>query len=183
VWGAVIFFSPDLELHYGIEPTVLRAAWALVWGRDFLIWSGPPDARHLLATVAPTGAITGVATRGDSPAFSVFFWLQVTNSDLFLNFFSWCHFTFPSYLFCVGLSFAMISRFGYGQRRASSAGHHREKSYMYCWVAALDVLVAALDALLPRSIQDDPAFGVFFWFQVTDFDRFLGFFSLCHFIS
>jgi len=54
---------------------------------------------------------------------------------------------------------------------------------MYCWVAALDVLVVALDALLPRSIQDYPAFGVFFWFQVTDFDRFLGFFSLCHFIS
>ena len=31
-------------------------------------------------------------------------------------------------------------------------------------------------------ITDDSAFGVFFWFQVTDFDRFLGFFSLCHFI-
>ena len=26
------------------------------------------------------------------------------------------------------------------------------------------------------------ALGVFFGFQVTDFDRFLGFFSLCHFI-
>jgi hypothetical protein len=26
------------------------------------------------------------------------------------------------------------------------------------------------------------ALGVFFRFQVTDFDRFLGFFSLCHFI-
>jgi len=54
---------------------------------------------------------------------------------------------------------------------------------MYCGVAALDVLVVALDALLSGPIHDDPAFGVFFWFQVTDFDRFLGFFSLCHFIS
>ena len=24
--------------------------------------------------------------------------------------------------------------------------------------------------------------GIFFWFQITDFDRFLGLFSLCHFI-
>lgn len=62
-------------------------------------------------------------------------------------------------------------------------GYHRERSYMYCGVAALDVLVVALDALLSGPIHDDPAFGVFFWFQVTDFDRFLGFFSLCHFIS
>jgi hypothetical protein len=53
---------------------------------------------------------------------------------------------------------------------------------MYCWVAALDVLVVALDALLRGPIHDDPAFGVFFWFQVTDFNCFLGFFSLCHFI-
>ena len=31
-------------------------------------------------------------------------------------------------------------------------------------------------------IHHNAAFGVFFWFQVTDFDRFLSFFSLCHFI-
>ena len=52
---------------------------------------------------------------------------------------------------------------------------------MYVWVAAL-VLVAA-DLVVRRPIHDEPAFGVFLWFQVTDFDRFLGFFSLCHFIS
>lgn len=51
---------------------------------------------------------------------------------------------------------------------------------MYVWVAAL-VLVAA-DLVVRRPIHDDSAFGVFFWFQVTDFDCFLGFFSLCHFI-
>ena len=53
---------------------------------------------------------------------------------------------------------------------------------MYCWVAALNVLVVALNVLVVRPIKDDPALGVFFWFQVTDFDRFLNFFSLCHFI-
>jgi hypothetical protein len=31
-------------------------------------------------------------------------------------------------------------------------------------------------------VHHNAALGVFFWFQVTDFDRFLGFFSLCHFI-
>jgi len=53
---------------------------------------------------------------------------------------------------------------------------------MYVWVAALNVLVVALKVLIVRPIKDDSAFGVFFWFQVTDFDRFLGFFSLCHLI-
>ena len=54
---------------------------------------------------------------------------------------------------------------------------------MNCWVVVSGVLAVALDALVvPGPTQDDPASGVFFWFQVTDFDRFLGFFSLCHFI-
>jgi hypothetical protein len=67
--------------------------------------------------------------------------------------------------------------------RLPGGSHHRERSYMYCWVAALDVLVVALDVLIvPWPTKDDPAFGVFFWFEVTDFDRFLRFFSLCHFI-
>jgi hypothetical protein len=48
-----------------------------------------------------------------------------------------------------------------------------------CWVAGW---VAALEVLVVGPTRDDPAFGVFFWFQVTDFDRFFGFFSLCHFI-
>jgi hypothetical protein len=52
--------------------------------------------------------------------------------------------------------------------------------YMYVRVAAL-VLVAA-DLVVPRPIKDESALGVFFWFQVTDFNCFLGFFSLCHFI-
>jgi len=33
-----------------------------------------------------------------------------------------------------------------------------------------------------RPVDSDPALGVFFRFQVTDFDRLLRFFSLCHFI-
>ena len=54
---------------------------------------------------------------------------------------------------------------------------------MYCWVSALGVLIVASVALvLPGPISDEPALGVFFRFQVTDLDRFLGFFSLCHFI-
>ena len=52
---------------------------------------------------------------------------------------------------------------------------------MYCWVPALAVLAVAL--VVPGPTHHNAALGVFFWFQVTDFDRFLGFFSLCHFIS
>lgn len=52
---------------------------------------------------------------------------------------------------------------------------------MYVWVTAL--ILAAVALVVRRPIKDESAFGVFFWFQVTDFDRFLGFFSLCHFIS
>jgi len=33
-----------------------------------------------------------------------------------------------------------------------------------------------------RPSDGDPALGVFFRFQVADFDRQLGFFSLCHFV-
>jgi hypothetical protein len=49
-------------------------------------------------------------------------------------------------------------------------------------LAALAILVVALDVLIVRPIRDEPAFGVFFGFQVTNFDLFLGLFSLCHFI-
>ena len=49
---------------------------------------------------------------------------------------------------------------------------------MYVWVAAL-VLVAA-DLVVRRPTHHNAALGVFFGFQVTDFDRLLGFFSLCH---
>jgi hypothetical protein len=51
---------------------------------------------------------------------------------------------------------------------------------MYVWVAAL-VLVAA-DLVVRRPTHHNAALGVFFGFQVTDFDCFFGFFSLCHFI-
>ena len=55
---------------------------------------------------------------------------------------------------------------------------------MDIWVATLDVLVVALEVLVvPGSTQDESALGVFFRFQVTDFDLCFGFFSLCHFIS
>jgi hypothetical protein len=50
---------------------------------------------------------------------------------------------------------------------------------MDVWVAAL-VLVAPYVLVLVAT--SGAAFGVFFGFQVTDLDRFLGFFSLCHFI-
>jgi len=56
---------------------------------------------------------------------------------------------------------------------------HQEGLYMYVWVAAL-VLVAAYVLVLVAT--SGAAFGVFFGFQVTDLDRFLGFFSLCHFM-
>jgi hypothetical protein len=61
------------------------------------------DARHLLAAVASTWAIAGVATRGDSAALSIFFWFQIPDFDLFFGFFSLCHFIFPSIYLYLGL--------------------------------------------------------------------------------
>jgi hypothetical protein len=52
---------------------------------------------------------------------------------------------------------------------------------MYVWVTALVLVAVAL--VIRGPVHDEPALGVFSWFQVTDFDRFLGFFSLGHFIS
>ena len=49
---------------------------------------------------------------------------------------------------------------------------------MYCCVAALDALLPAAYAAGRYSTT----LGISFWFQVTDFDRFLGLFSLRHFI-
>ena len=37
-------------------------------------------------------------------------------------------------------------------------------------------------AIDTRAGRDSTALGIFFRFQVSDFDRLLGFFSLCHFI-
>ena len=96
MWGAVIFCSPDLDLHYGIEPN--SEVSSLVMGGS------------------------------------------------------------------------------------GSDGEQRKRLYTYRRVAALDVLVVAMKVLIVRPISDDSAFGIFFRFQVTDFDRFLGFFSLCHFM-
>ena len=53
----------------------------------------------------------------------------------------------------------------------------------YCYVAALLLVLVAVWVVLDGLVKRHPAFGVFFGFQVTDLDRFLGFFSLCHFIS
>ena len=39
---------------------------------------------------------------------------------------------------------------------------------MYVWVTALILVAVAL--VVRRPIHDEPAFGVFFGFQVTDFD-------------
>ena len=46
-------------------------------------------------------------------------------------------------------------------------------------VNALMLVSLAID--IPAG-GDSTALRIFFRFQVTDFDRFLGFFSLCHFI-
>ena len=44
------------------------------------------------------------------------------------------------------------------------------------------ILLARLGVDLGTYALDYPALGVFFRFQVSDFDPRLGFFSLCHFI-
>jgi hypothetical protein len=44
------------------------------------------------------------------------------------------------------------------------------------------ILLPRLGVDLGTDVLDYPALGVFFRFQVSDFDRLLGFFSLCHFI-
>jgi hypothetical protein len=44
------------------------------------------------------------------------------------------------------------------------------------------ILLARLGVDLGTYALDYPALGVFFRFQVSDFDARLGFFSLCHFI-
>ena len=47
---------------------------------------------------------------------------------------------------------------------------------------AVMILLSRLGVDLGTDVLDYPALGVFFRFQVSDFDRRLGFFSLCHFI-
>jgi hypothetical protein len=47
---------------------------------------------------------------------------------------------------------------------------------------AVATLLTRLGTDLGTDVRDYAALGVFFWFQVSDFDRCLGFFSLCHFI-
>ena len=44
------------------------------------------------------------------------------------------------------------------------------------------ILLPRLGADFGTDVLDYPALGVFFRFQVADFDRQLGFFSLCHFV-
>jgi hypothetical protein len=47
---------------------------------------------------------------------------------------------------------------------------------------AVMILLSRLGVDLGTDVWDYPALGVFFRFQVSDFNRRLGFFSLCHFI-
>jgi hypothetical protein len=137
-------------------------------GSNLLIRLAAPDARHLLGAVSAAGPVAGMATRGHFAAFSIFFWFQVTDFDFFLGFFSLCHFTFP-FISDVGALIFESTQIGLAPGD--------------CYVAAL-VLVADLVLAVAKALvaADGPAFGVFFRFQVTDLDRFLGFFSLCHFI-
>ena len=52
----------------------------------------------------------------------------------------------------------------------------------------VDVMAARWRSIADRCVatagpsDEDSALGVFFWFQIPDFDLFFGFFSLCHFI-
>lgn len=91
----------DLELHYGIEPTVrlltlLRGARP--WGDEeqFLIWLAVRALRQLMA-VTTAGAVAGVAaTKFDcDAALGIFFRFQIPNFYLFIGLFSLCHFIFP----------------------------------------------------------------------------------------
>jgi hypothetical protein len=119
-----------------------------------------PDARHLVATVAPTWAIAGMATRGDPAALSIFFWFQIPDFHLFFGFFSLCHFIFPSIYLYLGLLPIATARL----------------------IVASALNAVTLLVRLGTHVLEYTAPGVFFRFQVSDFDRFLGFFSLCHFI-
>lgn len=49
-------------------------------------------------------------------------------------------------------------------------------------VHAVIILLSRLGVDFGTDVLDYSALGVFFRFQVSDFDRRFGFFSLCHFI-
>jgi hypothetical protein len=49
-------------------------------------------------------------------------------------------------------------------------------------VNAVMILLSRLGVDFGTDVLDYTALGVFFRFQVSDFDRQFGFFSLCHFI-
>ena len=49
-------------------------------------------------------------------------------------------------------------------------------------VTLVNALMLGSLAIDTRAGRDSTALGIFFRFQVSDFDRLLGFFSLCHFI-
>jgi len=52
------------------------------------------------------------------------------------------------------------------------------------YLVILDAMAPAMtrDAHVIADVAGHTALGIFFRLQVTDFDRLLGFFSLCHFI-
>jgi hypothetical protein len=49
-------------------------------------------------------------------------------------------------------------------------------------INAVMILLSRLGVDFGTDVLDYPTLGVFFRFQVSDFDGQLGFFSLCHFI-
>ena len=110
----------------------------------------------------------------DSTALGVFFRFQVSDANLLLRFFSLCHFIFLS----ISGWFVVCDDFPISVR-APEGAHLLAMQVLQVLVAAL-VLVAVLAKALVAA--DGPALGIFFRFQVSDFDRLLGFFSLCHFI-
>ena len=91
-------------------------------------------------------------------ALGVFCRFQVADFDFFLGFFSLCHFIFS---FPVRFLTLLPVR---------------------SLLNAVMILLSRLGVDLGTDVWDYPALGVFFRFQVSDFNRRLGFFSLCHFI-
>jgi hypothetical protein len=131
-----------------------RSAWAVRW---------PCAARGFRATAT---------------TFDVFWWLEVTNLDVF-GFFFLCHCILLSYFGLIVCSFS---------RRL--AGFVNREGFVICLLlAALFSLIArparsAWAVRWPCAARGFPAtttFDVFWWLEVTNLDVF-GFFFLCHFI-
>jgi hypothetical protein len=139
----------------------------------------------------------------DHATLGVFFRLQIPDFDLFFGFLSLCHFIFPSYLFCCsaeeqpplipaqvwGGDHFLIKKSDHRYRAALRDRTNNAVSFIFdLYVEVSLVMLATLNLVTldvrPRADVGchHAALGVFFRFHVADFDRLLGFFSLCHFI-